>query len=103
MVQELLAGALSASAAERLQADVIEPYQRAGRELDLRAVAVGAGIGVAGIVGLATGRPDVPIPENIEYNRRLREAWRERVEATIEENRRRLLWAPLRITRISHP
>lgn len=33
VVQELLAGARSARAADRLQTDVIEPYERAGRVL----------------------------------------------------------------------
>ncbi len=68
--------------------------------IDPRAIAVGASISLAGIVGLVAGRPNLPIETNIASNQRLATAWQAQNRPIIEANRVRRLLAPLRITTV---
>jgi len=68
--------------------------------IDPRAIAVGASISLAGIVGLVAGRPDLPIETNIASNQRLATGWQAQNRPIIEANRVRRLLAPLRITTV---
>lgn len=70
-------------------------------KIEISAVSVGAGISLAGIVGVFAGRPLVTIPENIEYNRSLVAAWEERNRAIAAQNERTRRWAPLRVRIVS--
>ncbi len=67
------------------------------------AIAVGAGISVAGIVGVFVGRPQVPIAENVQYNRALLTSWHERDRAVSAANDRARRWAPIRIRLVVTP
>ncbi len=64
---------------------------------DPRAIAVGASVGVAGIIGAIIGRPVVPIEENVAHNESLRTEWQQQQAAIAERNARTLRFAPLRI------
>lgn len=66
--------------------------------IEPRAVAVGASISIAGIVGLVVGRPDMPVEANIAANQRLVNDWQARDRSIADENRARVLLAPLRVT-----
>ena len=68
--------------------------------IDPRAIAVGASISLAGIVGLVVGRPNLPIETNIASNQRLATGWQAENQSIIEANRVRRLLAPLRITTV---
>lgn len=59
--------------------------------------AVSAALGVVGIAGFVNGSRPVPVADNIEWNRGLRERHREDVERTREENSRRRQEVRLRI------
>lgn len=66
--------------------------------LDGRALFVGVAIGIAGVTGARLGRPTVPIPDNIAYNKSLRDARDQRNSAIGAQNEVRRRFAPLRIT-----
>lgn len=68
--------------------------------IDPRAIAVGASISLAGIVGLVVGRPNLPIETNIASNQRLATGWQAENQSIIEANRVRRLLAPLHITTV---
>ncbi len=68
--------------------------------IDPRAIAVGASISLAGIVGLVAGRPNLPIESNIASNQRLATGWQAQNRSIIEANGVRRLLAPLRITMV---
>jgi hypothetical protein len=65
-----------------------------GRELPPGAVAIGASVTIASLLG-RRGRD--PIPENIAHNAALRAQWTERQRGIAAENARRLNGAPMRI------
>ncbi len=51
---------------------------------------VAGGVGLAGLIGLATATRPRPVPENIAYNNARRTAWAAELERVKEENRSRL-------------
>ena len=61
------------------------------------AVAVGAGISIAGIIGAVAGRPTTVVRENVDYNQSLRTAWEDRNRAIARANDRIRRFAPLRL------
>ncbi len=67
------------------------------RDADLSGgrIAVGGTIAIAGVIGFLTQRPGRPIPENIEGNEALWQAWRLEVDRAVQENERRRLRAML--------
>lgn len=56
-----------------------------------------AAFSAAGIYGLLKAREPRPIPENVDYNRRLRDAWAREVQRVQDENAARRIGGRLRI------
>ena len=61
-----------------------------------RYVVAGA-VSLAGVMGFLHGRQERPLPQNITYNQNLRDRYDRLASDMSEENRRRLVAAPLRV------
>jgi hypothetical protein len=58
---------------------------------------VAGAVGIAGVVGLTRASKPLPLPANIEWNRRQRETWQAEVDRVRAENETRIAAARLRI------
>lgn len=69
------------------------------KELEPRALAVGAVVSIAGLAGFFLARPKYTLHENVAFNRTLRAAWegRNRAIATANEARRRVVLLRVRL------
>jgi hypothetical protein len=92
----LLFGAVFGGAAVALPA-LLTNGRLGNSAVDVRAVGVGATIGLAGVVGALVGKHDVTIAENVEFNRGIRAAWQERDRGFAARNATTLKFARLRI------
>lgn len=72
-------------------------------EMRTGAIAVGGSVAIAGVVGMIVGRPDEPIPANIDYNDRILEEWRGNNQRIAADNEQRRRTAPLTIRVVREP
>ena len=101
-LSSILRGALVGAAAAAIPV-IITSKDLGNDNLELRAVAVGATITVAGLAGLVLGRPEVPIEQNIVYNRDIRSGWERRNQMIARDNAMKIRLAPLRLRVIKSP
>ena len=101
-LSSILRGALVGAAAAAIPV-IVTSKDLGNDDLELRAVAVGATITVAGLAGLVLGRPELPIEENVVYNRDIRSGWERRNHMIARENAMKIRLAPLRFRVLKSP
>jgi hypothetical protein len=74
-----------------------------GSTVSRGAVVLGGTLVLGSIVGALAGRPVLPIEENIQYNRLLRDTWQSRNRGIAADNEYRRRFAPLRVRATAAP
>lgn len=82
---EALAGGVLAGVAVVLLPPTLAP----GSNLTDARFAVAGVVSIAGVLGFFKRPPGAPIPQNLEANRTIRQAWQDRLQAVQRENARR--------------
>jgi hypothetical protein len=93
---QLLRGLALAAAAAALPM-VVANSALPGSTVSRGAMVLGGTLALGSVVGALAGRPVLPIEDNIQYNRLLRDTWQSRNRGIAADNEYRRRFAPLRV------